>query len=121
MERVATPSNLSPSVQAGLLRNAVIAFAVALAATMAAAGLELAPLWRGFLFLPFLVASYMLHASLLGACFLSSLRGVRQTANGEQPIANPVERRALVRRGGFAFASTLGGALFATTIAVLAR
>lgn len=121
MERAVTPSNLSPSVQAGLLRNAVIAFAVSLGAMMAAVGFEMAPLWRGFLFLPFLVASYMLHASLLGACFLSSLRGVRQTANGEQPVADPVERRALVRRGSLAFASTVGSALFATCIAIVAH
>jgi len=44
----------------------------------AAAGLELAPLWRGFLFLPFLVASYMLHASLLGA-FASLALGLTGT------------------------------------------
>ncbi|MBL8610034.1 MAG: hypothetical protein JNL38_22045 [Myxococcales bacterium] len=121
MARAVTPTNLSPSVQAGLLRNAVFAFAVALGATMAAVGFGLAPLWRGFLFLPFGVASYMLHASLLGTCFLSSLRGVRQTASGMQPVGDPQERAALVRRGAMAFASTVGAAAFGTALAVIAR
>jgi hypothetical protein len=115
------PQNLSPSVQGSMLRGAVVAFAVALLTTMLVVGIGLPWATRALLFVPYMIASYMLHAALLGRCFMTSLRGCRMTCNGREEIGDPEERKELRRLGSRAFMSTLGVATAATALAILAH
>jgi hypothetical protein len=92
----ATPAldgNLGDRPQSGRLRFGVIGFGVAMVLAVVAMEAK-APRWALFaLFFPFFFGAFGVFQGLLRTCPGLALRGMRDTGDGPEKIADPAERR----------------------------
>lgn len=106
--------NVTGLVRTKQIRVGVLLFAVCLAAAVAFRAGAVGSPFRYVLFLPILVAFNALAMGLTGVCGISATRAVRQTEEGEEPIADRDEVKALRRRGIFVLAGAWASAVAAT-------
>lgn len=93
-----SPGNLGPRACAAYLRVGLLAFGVALLASVLAVWAGVAIGWRLLLWFPFAVGWACLFDALAHTCGIRALQGVRVTDRGVEPVVDPSERRELVRR-----------------------
>ncbi len=115
----ATPvhdGNLGDRPQSGRLRGGVIGFGVAMVLAVVAME-EKAPRWMLFaLFVPFFFGAFGVFQGLLRTCPGLALRGMRDTGDGPEKIADAGERRRTQLRA----LRVVGGAIFTGAACTLA-
>jgi hypothetical protein len=108
--------NLTPELSAKVLRFGVIVFAVGLVLSVILVKSGLHPGLRSVLFVPFFLASNAIAMGLFGICPFRARKGLRETGEGDFPIADRNERQCLATRG---LAVAVGAIGFATALTTL--
>lgn len=111
-------TNLTPELQARVLRFGVIVFALGLVLSVVLVKTGIHPGLRSILFVPFFLASNAIGMGLTGTCPMRARKGMRCVGDGEEDMVVPDrgERVSLAQRGQM---MALGAAGFATSVTVL--
>lgn len=112
--------NLGCENQNKRLRSGVYAFAGSLGLAVLLLKLEVAPLYRLTLFIPFLFASIGVYQGLFKTCSFLAAQGLRDLDDGPEKIANPEERAEVKRLGRRVLAMVVGTATLMTLLLMLA-
>lgn len=111
-------TNLTPELQAKVLRFGVIVFAFGLVMSVVLVKSGIHSGLRSVLFVPFFLATNAIGMGLTGTCPMRARKGMRCTGEGEADMMVPDrgERSHLAQRGRVL---ALGAASFATAVTVL--
>jgi hypothetical protein len=107
-------TNLTPELQAKVLRFGVIVFAIGLvlAVVLIEAGTHAG--LRTVLFVPFFLASNAIGMGLTGTCPMRARKGLRDMGEGaDMPVPDRCTRTALAQRGQLL---AIGAAAFASSV-----
>lgn len=106
--------NLSSDEVSRRLRLGIFALFAGLVLAIVFDLLESSATVRVWTFVPFFIATNSFHQGVYKTCGFSALRGFRNTSCGAEPIADPSERRACLRRGKKQILHSLVGATLLT-------
>lgn len=110
-------TNLTPELQARVLRFGVIVFALGLVLSVVLVEIGIHAGLRSVLFVPFFLASNAIGMGLTGTCPMRARKGVRSTSEGDDMVVpDRSERLNLAQRGQ---TMALGAAAFSSAVTLL--
>lgn len=112
-------ANLDSSGVEMRLKGALASFGLALLLAVVLRYFGLSPWTLGVLVVPFFMSAWLSFQGLFRTCTVMAKNGVRDVGDGQERVANPVERAQLALRGRTVMLLAVSTALLATLSMIL--